>query len=114
MGILHFRKRSFLVSLTARGMGQLPPPTEIVKGKELFDYRSKYMPGLSRKVTPIELSDAAIQAIRKECEKLFDYLEFNTYARIDGFYTNEGKIFLNDPNTTSGMLPSSFFLPSGS
>ncbi|MEZ5057295.1 MAG: hypothetical protein R2879_09700 [Saprospiraceae bacterium] len=85
------------------------PPTEIVKGKELFDYRSKYMPGLSRKVTPIELSDAAIQAIRKECEKLFDYLEFNTYARIDGFYTNEGKIFLNDPNTTSGMLPSSFF-----
>ncbi len=40
---------------------------------------------------------------------MFEYLEFNTYARIDGFINEEGTIFLNDPNTTSGMLPSSFF-----
>ena len=31
------------------------PPTEIKKGKELFDYRSKYLPGLARKITPIDL-----------------------------------------------------------
>jgi UDP-N-acetylmuramate--alanine ligase len=31
------------------------------------------------------------------------------YARIDGFLSKDGKIFLNDPNTTSGMMPSSFF-----
>ncbi len=31
------------------------PPTEIVKGEEMFDYRSKYLPGLSRKITPIDL-----------------------------------------------------------
>ncbi len=85
------------------------PPTEIVKGKEVFDYRSKYLPGLSRKITPIELPDEAIEAIRKECVRLFEYLEFNVYARIDGFYGNGGEIFLNDPNTTSGMMPSSFF-----
>ncbi len=85
------------------------PPTEIVKGEEVFDYRSKYLPGLSRKVTPIDLSDDKINAIRKECERLFQYLEFNTYARIDGFIKEDGTIFLNDPNTTSGMLPSSFF-----
>lgn len=85
------------------------PPTEIRKGKEIFDYRSKYLPGLSRKVTPIELPEVEIEAIRKECERLFDYLEFNTYARIDGFFAEGGTIFLNDPNTTSGMLPSSFF-----
>src|SRR5690606_40758738 len=34
---------------------------------------------------------------------------FNVYARIDGFHGKDGKIFLNDPNTTSGMMPSSFF-----
>ncbi len=85
------------------------PPTEVVKGSEIFDYRSKYLPGLSRKITPIELPEAQIQAIRRECERLFDYFEFNTYARIDGFITPSGQIFLNDPNTTSGMLPSSFF-----
>lgn len=85
------------------------PPTEIVKGSEVFDYRSKYMPGLSRKETPINLPDADIEGIRRECERLFTQLGFQVYARIDGFFTPEGKIFLNDPNTTSGMLPSSFF-----
>ncbi len=85
------------------------PPTEILKGKEIFDYRSKYMAGLSRKLTPIDLPAEQIQEIRQECQRLFDYMEFNTYARIDGFVQADGKILLNDPNTTSGMLPSSFF-----
>ncbi len=85
------------------------PPTEIRKGKELFDYRSKYLPGLSRKITPIDIPNEQIQAIRKECERLFYELSFDVYARIDGFISKEGKIFLNDPNTTSGMMPSSFF-----
>ncbi len=85
------------------------PPTEIRKGKELFDYRSKYLPGLSRKITPIEASDEQINAIRKECERLFSELCFDVYARIDGFLSTDGKVFLNDPNTTSGMMPSSFF-----
>lgn len=85
------------------------PPTEIRKGKELFDYRSKYLPGLSRKITPINLPDENIRHIREECERLFSSLNFNVYARIDGFITDKGKVFLNDPNTTSGMMPSSFF-----
>ncbi len=86
------------------------PPTEIVKFEgELFDYRSKYLPGRSRKVTPINLPSDAIQRIRIETERLFEQLGFHVYARIDGFYTADGTIYLNDPNTTSGMMPSSFF-----
>jgi len=85
------------------------PPTEIRTGHNIYDYRSKYLPGMSRKVTPIHLEDAAIEAIRQKCVELFQFFQFHTYARIDGFYTNKGEIFLNDPNTTSGMLPSSFF-----
>lgn len=85
------------------------PPTEIVKGKELFDYRSKYLAGLSRKVTPIRLPTEQIERIRTDCEKLFHFFGFHVYARIDGFIQEDGTIYLNDPNTTSGMLPSSFF-----
>lgn len=85
------------------------PLTEIVKKQDFFDYRSKYLPGMSRKVTPIDLPDLQIEAIRSECAALFKALQFDVYARIDGFVTADGKIFLNDPNTTSGMLPSSFF-----
>jgi D-alanine-D-alanine ligase len=85
------------------------PPTEIIKGTDMFDYRSKYLPGMSRKVTPIHIPEEHIEKIRKECSRLFVQLQFNVYARIDGFVNSLGEVFLNDPNTTSGMLPSSFF-----
>jgi D-alanine-D-alanine ligase len=85
------------------------PPTEIVKGAEVYDYKSKYLPGLSRKITPIDLDEAKIQEIRKACSDLFTYFNFHVYARIDGFLAKNGDLFLNDPNTTSGMMPSSFF-----
>ena len=85
------------------------PPTQIIKKSDVFDYRAKYLPGISRKVTPIDLPTEQIENIRKECCRLFEAIHCNVYARIDGFINEEGTIFLNDPNTTSGMLPSSFF-----
>ncbi|RME17234.1 MAG: D-alanine--D-alanine ligase, partial [Bacteroidetes bacterium] len=85
------------------------PPTEIIKKDILFDYKSKYLPGLSRKITPIDLPEEQIQSIREETQRMFLAFKFDVYARIDGFITPQGKIYLNDPNTTSGMMPSSFF-----
>ena len=85
------------------------PPTEIVKKDQLFDYRSKYLPGMSRKVTPIDLANEQVFEICRLSESLCATLKFDVYARIDGFITNDGNIYLNDPNTTSGMMPSSFF-----
>ncbi len=108
-GFIEGKEFSCIVLKKETGSTVSLPPTEIVKGGEVFDYRSKYLPGLSRKITPIDLPDQEINQIRTACRKLFDYLEFNTYARIDGFINKNKEIFLNDPNTTSGMLPSSFF-----
>ena len=108
-GFIEGKEFSCIVIENETGKAIALPPTEIRKGKELFDYRSKYLPGLSRKITPIDLPDEQINEIREACEKLFYDLKFDVYARIDGFITKEGKIFLNDPNTTSGMMPSSFF-----
>ena len=85
------------------------PPTEIVKKADFFDYRAKYLPGISRKVTPIDLPKEQIEAIRQESCRLFKSIKAGVYARIDGFINALGEIYLNDPNTTSGMLPSSFF-----
>lgn len=100
---------STIVVRTVDGTALALPPTEIRKGDQMYDYRSKYLPGLSRKITPIDLPAEQIIAIQQETERLFDYLSFKTYARIDGFIKADGSIYLNDPNTTSGMMPSSFF-----
>ncbi|MFL5751834.1 MAG: D-alanine--D-alanine ligase [Bacteroidia bacterium] len=108
-GFIEGKEFSCIVLEDESGGAIALPPTEIRKGKELFDYRSKYLPGLSRKITPINVPDEQINSIRSECERLFYALNFDVYARIDGFISKDGKIFLNDPNTTSGMMPSSFF-----
>jgi len=85
------------------------PPTEIIKGQEVFDYRAKYLPGLARKITPIDLPEADIERIRQQAQAMFRTFGFEVYARLDGFIQADGTILLNDPNTTSGMLPASFF-----
>lgn len=106
---LQGREFSCIVIRDDKGLAMALPPTEIQKGSIVYDYRSKYLPGLSRKVTPIKLPEAELQKLRRETERLFNFFGFHTYARIDGFYTHDGSVFLNDPNTTSGMMPSSFF-----
>ena len=84
------------------------PPTEMLKGSTHFDYRAKYLPGMVRKETPMQLPFVQLHAIRKACANLFQTLCFQVYARIDGFLTPDHQIYLNDPNTTAGMNPSSF------
>lgn len=108
-GFIEGKEFSSIVIEDMNGIPVCLPPTEIRKGKEVFDYRSKYLPGLSRKITPIELPDADLERIRECCTHLFSKLGFGVYARIDGFIKADGTIYLNDPNTTSGMMPSSFF-----
>jgi UDP-N-acetylmuramate--alanine ligase len=103
------REFSCIVVEDPNGLPLALPPTEIVKGEELFDYRSKYLPGLARKITPIDLPEEKIQEIREACEEMFRTFGFQVYARLDGFVGHDGRLFLNDPNTTSGMLPASFF-----
>ena len=103
------REFSCIVIEDERGQPLALPPTEIVKGSEVFDYRAKYLPGLARKITPIDLPEADIERIRQQAQTMFSTFGFEVYARLDGFIQEDGTIFLNDPNTTSGMLPASFF-----
>ena len=103
------REFSCIVIEDQSGQPLALPPTEIVKGSEVFDYRAKYLPGLARKVTPIDLPAANIERIRQQAQTMFRTFGFEVYARLDGFIQADGTIFLNDPNTTSGMLPASFF-----
>ncbi|MCS7162408.1 MAG: D-alanine--D-alanine ligase [Bacteroidia bacterium] len=80
------------------------PPTHIRKSGPLYDYRAKYLSGISSKRTPSpDLPNAEIQ---KMAERLAARAGLQVYARLDGLVVRE-TIFFNDPNTTSGMLPAS-------
>ena len=84
--------------------------TEIYPQSAFYTYDDKYMPGRCRKFTPPKnIPRETAEIIKAEATRAFEVLGFRSYGRIDGFYLNDGRIFITDPNSSSGMAPSSFF-----
>lgn len=84
--------------------------TEIQPQSRYFTYDDKYMPGRCRKFTPPKnIPLPAVKEIQEEVIRAFKALGFRSYGRIDGFFQKDGRILITDPNSSSGMAPSSFF-----
>lgn len=85
-------------------------PTETIYDSEIFTYDHKYLPGASKKITPIKIDEKIIKEIQKQAVKTFKALRCKGYARIDGFIEEGGKVLITDPNSaaSTGMGPSSW------
>jgi len=83
-------------------------PTETATTNEYLTYEDKYMPGQSQKITPPRVDKEVISRIQDEVMRAYRALGMANYGRIDGFLVDGGRILITDPNTSSGMNPSSF------
>jgi len=85
-------------------------PTETIYDSEIFTYDHKYLPGASKKITPIKINEKIIKEIQEQAVRTFKALGCKGYARIDGFVDENGKVFITDPNSaaSTGMGPSSW------
>jgi D-alanine-D-alanine ligase len=84
--------------------------TEIHPESDYYTYDDKYMPGRCRKFTPPKnFSPEVTSRIKEEVLKAYEALGFRNYGRIDGFLLKDERILITDPNSSSGMAPSSFF-----
>ena len=86
------------------------PPTEVVADPSvgIFDYEQKYMPGRATEFTPARCSAEIQELIKNTCIKAMHSMGMTNLSRIDGFVKTDGTIVIVDPNTLSGMAPSSF------
>ena len=86
------------------------PITEVVtdSSTHIFDYEQKYMPGKALKITPARCTESEQQRITTTCREVTQLLHFSTISRIDGFLTTDGRVVIIDPNTLTGMSPSTF------
>jgi len=83
------------------------PPTEVIAGVEVFDFKAKYQSNTTRKKIPVDTSLENNQKIQYDVKATFDALKFGVCTRIDGFLTPDGRVILHDPNTIPGMSPTS-------
>ncbi|KKR96752.1 MAG: hypothetical protein UU47_C0008G0010 [candidate division TM6 bacterium GW2011_GWE2_41_16] len=83
-------------------------PTEIERQNGFFDYAQKYMPGKAIKHTPARCDKSIQEKIQHTACQVMKALNFETLGRIDGIITKNNDIYIFDPNTLSGMTPTSF------
>jgi len=83
-------------------------PTETRTENPFMTYDDKYMPGRSQKITPAEVDEATVLRLQSEALRVYRALGFQGYGRLDGFLLPDGQLVFTDPNSTSGMSPSSY------
>ncbi len=78
-------------------------------GEEFWDFEAKYLDPASGMVIPARIPDSARGEIRRLAAAAFDAVSCEGLARVDFFYTANGRVLVNEINTMPGLSPSSYF-----
>ncbi len=86
-------------------------PAQVLIGgdADFYDFQAKYLEADTRMAIPPPIPTDDIVEIRRLACAAFDALSCEGLARVDFFYTPEGKIVLNEINTMPGMTSASAF-----
>lgn len=87
--------------------GRALPSIEILPGKGFYDYKSKYVPGEAREVTPAEISPEAEARLADAALRVYGELGLRSLARADFILDDEGRFWFLEINTLPGMTPTS-------
>lgn len=87
--------------------GKALPVIEIAPVEGFYDYKNKYKAGSAVETCPAELPDSIAKEMQHYAEKVFDCLNFETYARMDFLLSENNNIYCLEANTLPGMTPTS-------
>jgi D-alanine-D-alanine ligase len=94
--------------LTVGVLGDVPLPVgEIVPKHELFDYESKYTPGMSRETFPAKIDTRLARQLQAHAVTAHRALKLGGYSRVDFRVSPEGDIFCLEANSLPGMTRTS-------
>ena len=84
------------------------PPIEIIPKAGFYDYKNKYLPGMTEEICPADLTEEQVKRVSELCALAFETLDLGGYARIDFIMSAEdGDFYCLEANTLPGMTPSS-------
>jgi len=94
----------------------IPVEIELVSDDDssIFSFRHKYLPTCHVSYfCPPRFSDELVATIQKAAEVLFTFFGMRDFARLDGWYLNDGNVIFSDFNPISGMEQNSFIFHQG-
>ncbi|WP_285493292.1 D-alanine--D-alanine ligase family protein [Actinomadura sp. NBRC 104425] len=93
------------------GPAEASLPAEILMtgDHDFYDFETKYLDGTTRLAIPPDLPPGAVAEVQRLAVAAFDALDCEGLARVDFFYTPDGRWILNEINTMPGFTPSSAF-----
>ena len=93
--------------LTVSIVGDQPlPPVEIRPKKGIYDYESKYTPGMTEYLCPAPLEGEITAQAQLYAFRAFRVLKLSGYARVD-FILAQDQLFCLEANTLPGMTATS-------
>jgi D-alanine-D-alanine ligase len=86
-------------------------PAQVLVGgdAEFYDFQAKYLEADTAMAIPPPIPADDIEEVRRLAGAAFDALSCEGLARVDFFYTPQGRIVLNEINTMPGMTAASAF-----
>ncbi len=87
----------------------LPGQVMVGGGADFYDFQAKYLADGTHMVIPAPIPEAAIAEVRRLACLAFDAISCEGLARVDFFYTPDGRVMVNEINTMPGMTPASGF-----
>ena len=96
--------------LTVGILGDVPLPVgEIVPKHELFDYESKYTPGMSEETFPAKIDTRLARRLQEHALEAHRTLKLGGYSRVDFRVSPDGDIFCLEANSLPGMTRTSLY-----
>lgn len=84
------------------------PATEILSQNEFFDYEAKYTPGVTREVTPAEISASIKEQLENKAMYIYRHLNCRGVVRMDFILeAKTNKLFFLEVNTMPGQSENS-------
>jgi len=102
--------REIEVAVLGNDVPEASIPGEVTPTHDFYSYEAKYIDeaGATLQI-PAPLSKGEQQEVRQLACKIFQTLELSGMARVDFFYTTNGRWIFNEVNTTPGFTPISMY-----
>lgn len=85
------------------------PATEVITSRDFFDYKAKYIAGLTEEITPAEINKEQVERMERIVKEIYLKLNCKGLVRIDFFFEHKtDNFYFIEINTIPGQTKTSF------